>query len=92
MSPDIANVPWGTKLAPGENYLLRVNTNSSQCYTFHVARAIRQVSQSTSPHVLQDHEMSKDSITSLLSAYKNRKIYYSVLQSVSAELITKRIF
>lgn len=57
----------GVKLSLLENYLSRVNISSSQLNTSHMARVIISDNPNTSPHVLQAHEMSKDSIISLPS-------------------------
>ena len=86
------HVFWGTKLSLLENYFLRVNINSSQFNISHMVCTTISDNQTISPRVLQAHEMSKDSIFSLPGADKNRKTNYFVLQSISAELITKRIF
>lgn len=86
--------PWGTKLSLLENSCPRVNINSSQVNTFHMACAMISDNRNTSCQVLQVHDMSKDSIISLPGAYitKAGKYNYFVLQSISAELITKRVF
>lgn len=86
--------PWGTKLSLLENYCPRVNINSSRVNTFHMACSMISDNPNTGCQVLQAHDMSKDSIISLPGAYitKAGKYNYFVLQSISAELITKRVF
>lgn len=92
MPPYIAGCALGDKIIPGENHLLGVHIHSNQFYTFHTTRTILNDNQRLpSPHMLQDHEMSKDSITLLPGTYKG-KCTALVLQSISTELITKRIF